>query len=105
MKKKNKEQIISNYKILNDATKTLGALRDGVRLQDMDIHQIQVSLLDKDDDGIVFCLEYDDYTQELNKTFHTMQEYFDCESADKVIEIELEEYQEEEDETKEPLLN
>ena len=90
---KNKENT-ANYKILHDAAKTLEALRDSVRLRDMDIEEIQVHLVDEDGDGIVFSLEYDELTGELNKTFHSMEEYYDDthgENKEMEIEVELEE--------------
>ena len=56
---------------------TLGALKEGSpALEEMGINEIQVHLLDEDGDGVVLCLEYDEHTGELNKTFHTMEEYY-----------------------------
>ena len=91
-----KKENTTNYKILHDAAKTLEALRDSVRLRDMDIEEIQVHLVDEDGDGIVFSLEYDELTGELNKTFHSMEEYYDGtsehgENKEMEIEVELEE--------------
>ena len=56
---------------------TLGALKEGsVALQEMRINEMQVHILDEDGDGVVLCLEYDEQTGELNKTFHSMEEYY-----------------------------
>ena len=66
-----------NSKILRETMVTLGALREGsVALQEMRINEMQVHLLDEDGDGVVLCLEYDEQTGELNKTFHSMEEYY-----------------------------
>ena len=66
-----------NSKILRETMVTLGALREGSdALQEMRINEIQVHILDEDGDGVVLCLEYDESTGELNKTFHSMEEYY-----------------------------
>ena len=85
-----KKTIARNYKILHEASTTLAALRDGTELRnEMPIEQIQVHLVDGNGDGIVLCLEYDELVDgELNKTFHSMEEYYAEENA--VIEVELE---------------
>ena len=67
-----------NSKILRETMVTLGALKEGSdALQEIPINEIQVHLLDEDGDGIILCLEYDELTGELNKTFHTMDEYYE----------------------------
>ena len=85
-----KKTIARNYKILHEAATTLAALRDKTELRnEMPIEQIQVHLVDGNGDGIVLCLEYDELVDgELNKTFHSMEEYYAEEDA--VIEVELE---------------
>ena len=85
-----KKTIARNYKILHEASTTLAALRDGTELRnEMPIEQIQVHLVDGNGDGIVLCLEYDELVDgELNKTFHSMEEYYTEENA--VIEVEFE---------------
>ena len=85
-----KKTIARNYKILHEAATTLAALRDKTELRnEMPIEQIQVHLVDGNGDGIVLCLEYDEVVNgELNKTFHSMEEYYAEEDA--VIEVELE---------------
>ena len=56
---------------------SLGALKGAQSaLQEMHINEIQVHLLDEDGDGVVLCLEHDEQTGELKKTFHTMEEYY-----------------------------
>ena len=89
-----KKTIARNYKILHEASTTLASLRDGTELRnEMPIEQIQVHLVDGNGDGIVLCLEYDELVDgELNKTFHSMEEYYasgDC-LDDTVIQVELE---------------
>ena len=67
-----------NSKILHETMVTLGALKEGSdALQEIPINEIQVHLLDEDGDGVILCLEYDERTGELNKTFHTMEEYYE----------------------------
>ena len=85
-----KKTIARNYKILHEASTTLASLRDGTELRnEMPIEQIQVHLVDGNGDGIVLCLEYDELVDgELNKTFHSMEEYYS--EGDAVIEVELE---------------
>ena len=57
---------------------TLGVLKEGSdALQEIPINEIQVHLLDESGDGVILCLEYDEQTGELNKTFHTMDEYYE----------------------------
>ena len=81
-----------NSKILHETMVTLGALKEGSdALQEMRINEIQVHILDEDGDGVVLCLEYDESSGELNKTFSTMDEYY------------TEENENAEDDTAEPL--
>jgi len=66
-----------NSKILHDTMVTLGALKEeSPALQEMGINEIQIHLLDENGDGVVLCLEYDESSGELNKTFSTMDEYY-----------------------------
>ena len=65
-----------NSKILRETMVALGALKEQTSLSELPMNEIQVHLLDKDGDGVVLCLEYDECTGELNKTFHTMEEYY-----------------------------
>ena len=80
MKKKPKlpfQVTTKNSKILHETMVTLGALKESSpALQEMRINEIQVHILDEDGDGVVLCLEYDERTGELNKTFTTMDEYY-----------------------------
>ena len=72
-----------NSKILHETMVTLGALKEGSdALQEIPINEIQVHLLDENGDGVILCLEYDEQTGELNKTFHTVDEYFDDEEEE-----------------------
>jgi len=78
-----------NSKILHETMVTLGALKEGsAALQEMRINEIQVHILDEDGDGVVLCLEYDESSGELNKTFSTMEEYYTNENETE-IEVEL----------------
>jgi len=74
MNKTKKKQLNErNSKILHETMVTLGALKEGSdALQEIPINKIQVHLLDESGDGVILCLEYDEQTGELNKTFHTM---------------------------------
>ena len=68
---------------------TLGALKEQTKLNNLPIHELQVHLLDDDGDGIVLCLEYDEQTGELNKTFHTMEEYYTDEDEDETVPLSV----------------
>ena len=82
IKKTNKR----NSKILQDTMVTLGALKESSpALSEMHIHEIQVHILDEERDGVILCLEYDESTGELNKTFSCVDEFYDD-----TIEVELE---------------
>ena len=79
-----------NSKILHETMVTLGALKEGSdALQEMAINEIQVHLLDEDGDGVVLCLEYDELSEELNKTFHTMEEYYTDEDEDDTVPLSV----------------
>ena len=62
----------------------LGALKGAsTALNEMHIHEIQVHLLDEDGDGVVLCIEYDESTGELKKTFHNTEDaYYDEDEDD-----------------------
>ena len=78
----NRKLNIRNSRILHDTMVALGALKENSKLHDLPMNEIQVHLLDKSGDGIVLCLEYDELTGELEKTFHNTEE---------AVEVELEE--------------
>ena len=79
-KKTTKKLSAKNSRILHDTMVTLGALKETNRLHDLPMNEIQVHLLDKDGDGIILCLEYDELTGELEKTFHNTPEEIELES-------------------------
>ena len=93
MKKKPTKLNKRNSKILHDTMVTLGALKEQTKLNGLPIHEIQVHLLDKDGDGIILCLEYDERTGELNKTFHSVDEAaydeYGEDGEDSVFEVEV----------------
>ena len=71
---------------------TLGALKeespalmDHDALEEMHINEIQVHILDESGDGVVLCLEYDESSGELRKTFSCVNEFYDD-----TVEVELE---------------
>ena len=77
-KKTTKKLNARNSKILHDTMTTLGTLKEeSDALQEMEINEIQVHLLDEDGDGVILCLEYDELTGELNRTFSTMDDYYE----------------------------
>ena len=91
MKKKNTADT-RNSKILQATMVTLGALKESSpALEEMAINEIQVHILDEDGDGVVLCLEYDETTGELSKTFSNVDEYYE------EIEVELEDSDEDEE--------
>ena len=84
-----KKDKLKNSRILQETMNTLKALWENKDLQDsMPLNQIQVHMLEDEGDGIVFCLEYDERTRELNKTFHSMEEYYDVEGSETTIVME-----------------
>ena len=83
----NRKLNTKNSRILRDTMVTLGALKEQTKLNNLPIHEIQMHLLDKDGDGIVLCLEYDERNGELNKTFYNTEEMYD----EEFVEAELEE--------------
>ena len=87
-KRTTKKLSIKNSRILHDTMVALGYLKEQTKLNNLPIHEMQVHLLDKDGDGIVLCLEYDELTGELNKTFYNMDEYYATEEG--IVEVELE---------------
>ena len=78
-----------NSKILRETMVTLGALKEGSdALQEMEIHEIQVHILDEDGEGVILCLEHDESTGELSKTFSTSEEYYTDDDDDIEVDIE-----------------
>ena len=83
---KKKKLSIKNSKILHNTMVTLGALKEVSNIHELPINEIQVHLLDEDGEGIILCLEYDEFTGELNKTFTDTDEFY---NKDEEIEVEL----------------
>ena len=78
MNKPKKKLNTRNSKVLHETMVTLGALKEGSdALSEMEINEIQVHLLDDSGEGVILCLEYDEQTGELNKTFSTSEEYYE----------------------------
>ena len=88
---KRKRTATKNSKILQATMATLESLTNTVHLKEMAMNEIQVHLLDEDGDGVILCLEYDESSGELNKTFSCVDEFYDD-----TIEVELEDDDEEE---------
>ena len=85
MKKKHTKLNIKNSKILHDTMVSLGALKGASSaLSEMHINEIQVHLLDESGDGVILCLEYEESTGELKKTFSCVDEFYDD-----TVEVEL----------------
>ena len=85
-KKKPNSLNTRNSKILHDTMVSLGALKGASSaLSEMHINEIQVHLLDEGGDGVILCLEYDESSGELNKTFSCVDEFYDD-----TVEVELE---------------
>ena len=67
-----------NSRILRETMVALGALKEQTSLSELPMNEIQVHLLDEDGDGVVLCIEYDESTGELKKTFHNTEDaYYD----------------------------
>ena len=92
MKKKNTTDT-KNSKILHQTLVSLGALKGAQSaLQEMHINEIQVHLLDESGDGVILCLEYEESSGELKKTFSCVDEFYDD-----TVEVELEDVIDEDD--------
>ena len=86
MNKKHYKLNKRNSKILHDTMVSLGALKGAQSaLREMHINEIQVHLLDESGDGVILCLEYEESTGELKKTFSCVDEFYDD-----TVEVELE---------------
>jgi len=95
MNKKHYKLNKRNSKILHDTMVSLGALKGASSaLQEMHINEIQVHILDEEGDGVILCLEYDESTGELNKTFSCVDEFYDD-----TVEVELTEGDDAEDDS------
>jgi len=95
MNKKHYKLNKRNSKILHDTMVSLGALKGASSaLQEMHINEIQVHILDEEGDGVILCLEYDEQTGELNKTFSCVDEFYDD-----TVEVELTEGDDAEDDS------
>ena len=85
-KKKHYKLNKRNSKILHDTMISLGALKGAQSaLQEMHINEIQVHILDEGGDGVILCLEYEESSGELRKTFSCVDEFYDD-----TVEVELE---------------
>ena len=86
MNKKHYKLNKRNSKILHDTMVSLGALKGAQSaLQEMHINEIQVHLLDEGGDGVILCLEYEESSGELRKTFSCVDEFYDD-----TVEVEFE---------------
>ena len=63
----------------------LGALKEQTSLNELPLNEIQIHLLDDSGDGVILCLEYDESSGEITKTFSCVDEFY----AD-TVEVELE---------------
>jgi hypothetical protein len=81
----NKKLNKRNSRILHQALASLGALKGASSaLQEMHINEIQVHLLDERGDGVILCLEYEEPSGEITKTFSCVDEFYDD-----TVEVEL----------------
>ena len=86
MNKKHYKLNKRNSKILHDTMVSLGALKGAQSaLQEMHINEIQVHILDEEGDGVILCLEYEESSGELKKTFSCVDEFYDD-----TVEVEFE---------------
>ena len=65
-----------NSRILRETMVALGVLKEQTSLSELPMNEIQVHLLDEDGDGVVLCIEYDESTGELKKTFHNTEDAY-----------------------------
>ena len=72
-----------NSRILHETMVALGALKEQTSLNELPMNEIQVHLLDDSGDGVILCIEYDEHSGELKKTFHNTEDaYYDDEDDD-----------------------
>ena len=75
-----------NSRLLHQTLVSLGALKGAsTALNEMHINEIQVHLLDERGDGVILCLEYEEPSGEITKTFSCVDEFYDD-----TVEVELE---------------
>ena len=74
-----------NSRILHETMVALGALKEQTSLSELPMNEIEVHLLDKEGDGVILCLEYDESSGELNKTFTTSEEYYEDDENDEEL--------------------
>ena len=82
----NRKLSTKNSRILHDTMVALGALKEQTKLNELPLNEIQIHLLDESGDGVILCLEYDELSGEITKTFSCVDEFY----AD-TVEVELEE--------------
>jgi len=82
----NRKLSTKNSRILHDTMVALGALKEQTKLNELPLNEIQIHLLDEEGDGVILCLEYDELSGEITKTFSCVDEFY----AD-TVEVELEE--------------
>ena len=62
-------------KIFKETINTLTALRSNPQMmEELPIQEIQLHILDDGGEGVVLCIEYDESTGELHKSFSTTDE-------------------------------
>jgi hypothetical protein len=64
----------------------LGALKEQISLNELPMNEIQIHLLDEEGDGVILCLEHEELSGGITKTFSCVDEFY----AD-TVEVELEE--------------
>ena len=82
----NRKLSAKNSRILRETMVALGALKEQTSLNELPLNEIQIHLLDDSGDGVILCLEYEEPSGEITKTFSCVDEFY----AD-TVEVELEE--------------
>ncbi len=70
----------------------LGALKEQTSLSELPMNEIQVHLLDEEGDGVILCIEYDEHSGELKKTFHNTEDAYYDEDEEGDTEVDVPHY-------------
>ena len=78
-------------KIFKEAINTLTALRSNPQMmEELPIQEIQLHILDDGGEGVVLCIEYDESTGELHKSFSATDEEIESVFCGDSEEVEIE---------------
>ena len=79
-------------KLIKEAINTLTALKstNAALSENIPLREVELHLLDEDGEGVVLCIEYDENTGELEKTFSATDEEIESVFCGDSEEVEIE---------------